>query len=244
MTAMNELSIIIPCLHSTQILPLLIDELSSYLRANPGDVDIIVVTNDKSPDSDKLVDYVKKKYPWLKFEMLQIAGQARSFGALVRFGCAYSTSSYAVILSAYGEDDIGMISKMLVQIRKGAQVVQATRTDPLNLKGQVLLKFRIYQAVYRFLIRVLLGFKVSDSTYGFKMFDRVFIQSFGLSQNGFSISPEITLKTLLAGGKVEYITANVKSKPLNEDFKLYREGIQYLWLPLRGSFHRIGLLWF
>jgi len=241
---MNELSIIIPCLYSAEILPPLMDELSNYLRANPSDVDVIVVTNDKSPYSDRAVDYVKKKYPWLKFEMLQIAGGMRSFGALVRFGCAYSTSSYAVIVSAHGEDDISMISKMLAKIRKGAQVVQAARSDPLNSKRQVSLKFRIYQAVYRFLIRVLLGLKATDSTYGFKMFDRVFIQSFGLSQNGFSICPEITLKTLLAGGKVEYITAKVKSKPLNKDFKLYKEGIQYLWLPFRGFFHRIGILWF
>lgn len=241
---MNELSIIIPCIHSAQILAPLIDELSSYLMGNPGDVDIIVVTNDKSFHSDTVVDYVKKRYPWLKFEMLQIAGEERSFGALVRFGCAYSTSSYATIVSAYGEDDISMIPKMLAQIRSGAQVVQAARTDPLNLNSEVSIKFRIYQAVYRFLIRVLLGLKITDSTYSFKMFDRIFIQSFGLSQNGFSISPEITLKALLAGGKVEYIVSKVKSKPLNKDFKLYKEGISYLWLLLRGFSHRIGILWF
>ncbi len=241
---MNELSIIIPCLYSTEILPGLIDQLSNYLRGNPGDVDIIVVTNDKSPHADALISYVKKKYPWLKFEMLQITGGMRSFGALVRFGCAYSTSSYAVIVSAYGEDDISMIPQMLAKIRKGAQVVQATRTNDLNSTNEVSLKFRIYQAVYRFFIKILLGLNITDSTYGFKMFDRVFTQSFGLSQNGFSISPEITLKTLLAGGKVEYLASKVKSKALNKDFKLYREGISYLWLLFRGAFHRIGILWF
>lgn len=212
--------------------------------ANPGDVDIIVVANDKSPYSDSIVDYVKKRYPWLKFEMLQITGGMRSFGALVRFGCAYSTSSYVVIVSAYGEDDISMIPKMLNQIRRGAQVVQATRADTLNANKEVLVKFRIYQAVYRLLIKVLLGLRVRDSTYSFKMFDRIFIQSSGLSQNGFSICPEITLKALLAGGKVEYIVSKVKSKPLNKDFKLCKEGVSYLWLLLRGFLHKIGILWF
>jgi hypothetical protein len=241
---MNELSVIIPCIHSAEILPPLIDELSSYLMVNPGDVDIIVVTNDKSKYPDSLVDHVKGKYPWLKFELLQVSGGMRSFGALVRFGCAYSTSSYAVIVSAYGEDDISMIPKMLNQIRKGAQVVQATRDDSMNLNSEVSRRFRVYQVVYRFLVKALLGLRVKDSTYGFKMFDRVFIQACGLSQNGFSICPEITLKALLAGGEVEYLSSKVKSKLLNKDFKLYREGIAYLWLLIRGFCHRLGVLWF
>lgn len=241
---MNELSIIVPCIHSTGTLYSLIDELSNHLTNNPSDVDIIVVTNDKIPHTDAVVNYVKNKYPWLKFELLQISGRVRSFGALVRFGCAYSTSSYAVIVSSYGEDDISIIPKMLNQIRKGAQVVQATRADPRNLLREVSFRFRIYQIVYRFLIRVLLGFNIKDSTYSFKMFDRVFVQALGLSQNGFSLCPEITLKALLAGGRVEYIVSKVKSKPLNKDFKLHREGLQYVWLLFRGLLHKIGILWF
>lgn len=241
---MNELSVIIPCIHSVRSLRPLVDELSSYLMGNPNDTDIIVATNDKTADADQLVEYVRKKYPWLKFEMLQITSGERSFGALVRFGCAYSTSSYAVIVSASREDDVSMIPKMLQQIRKGAQVVQATREDPLNLKKEVFLRFRIYQAMYRFFIRILLGLSVKDSTYAFKMFDRVFIQSLGLSQNGFSICPEITIKALLAKGKVEYVSSKVRSKPLNKDFNLLKEGICYFGLLVRGCLHRMGILWF
>jgi glycosyltransferase involved in cell wall biosynthesis len=241
---MNELSIVIPCISTTKLLPDLIDELAGYLMANPSDVDIIVVANEMSHAPGNLVGYVQNNYPWLKFEMLQLKGGRRSFGALARFGIAYSNSSYVVLVSGYGEDDVGIIPKMLNQIRKGSQVVQATRSSSLNGKDGVSLKFRLYQALYRFLIELLLGIKIKDSTYGFKMFDRVFIQSLGLNQNGFSICPEITLKALLAGGKVEYVDTKVKSKPLNKDFKLYKEGISYLWLLLRGFVHRLGILWF
>ncbi|MGD0335719.1 MAG: glycosyltransferase [Candidatus Omnitrophota bacterium] len=241
---MNELSVIIPCISTTELLPALVDELAGYLMANPSDVDIIVVANEKSYTPNNLSGYVQSNYPWLKFEMLQLKGGRRSFGALARFGIAYSTSSYVVLVSGYGEDDIGIIPKMLNQIRNGAQVVQATRSGSLSNKNDVSFKFRLYQALYRFLIKLLLGIKIKDSTYGFKMFDRVFIQSLGLNQNGFSICPEITLKALLAGGRVEYVDSKVKSKPLNKDFKLYKEGISYLWLLLRGFAHRLGILWF
>lgn len=241
---MNELSIVIPCISSIEALPEFIDELAFHLTNNPSDIDIIVVVNEKIPSTGRLIHYVKKKYPWLKFELLQRAGNSRSYGALARFGMAYSTSRYVVLVSPYGEDDICLITSMLTQIRKGAQLVQATRYASNEEAKGVRLRFRIYQYIYRALARVLLGVKISDSTYGFKMFDRVFVQALGVTQNGYSICPEITFKVLLAGGKVEYISSDFKSTPLKKDFKLYKEGFGYLWVLLRGFAHRIGVLWF
>jgi dolichol-phosphate mannosyltransferase len=222
----------------------LIDELAVFLMKSPSDTEIIVVANEKVQSIGNIVHYVKNKYPWMKFEMLQIKGGTRSYGALVRFGVAYSSSRYALLVSSSGENDFTLIPKMLSKIREGAQVVQASRYSSSNNSKDVPFKFRFYQHIYRSLAKLLLGFKVSDSTYGFKMFDRVFIQALGLNQNGYSVCPEITFKTLLAGGKVEYIASSNKSSTINRDFKLYKEGIGYLWLLVRGFMHRIGILWF
>lgn len=241
---MNELSIIVPCLYSIKNLCEFIDELAVYLMTNPADIDLIIVANPKAGSADEIIGYVREKYSWLKFEFLQFSSGTRSYGALARFGIAYSTSSYVVLVSPYGDNDIAIIPDMLKEIRKGKQVVQATRYSvPAEAKG-ISLKYRLYQIVYRALVRILLGFSMSDSTYGFKMFDRVFVQAMGLTQNGFSISPEITFKTLLAGGEVSYISSKVKSVPINKDFKLYKEGKGYIWLLFRGFCHRIGILWF
>ena len=76
------------------------------------------------------------------------------------------------------------------------------------------------------------------------MFDRVFIQAVGLTQTVRSISPEITLKGLLAGGKVEYLPAGVRSKQIGSKFKLHKDGFGYAWLLIRGFGHRIGITWF
>lgn len=241
---MNELSIVIPCVSSTDALPGFIDELATYLTTNPSDVDIIVVANEKAESVEDIVECIQKKYPWLKFTMLQRRGHTRNYGALARFGIAYSASHYVVLISSYGENDISIVPEMLNRIRKGVQVVQATRYASDADARVVPLRFRAYQFIYRSLTRILLGVSISDSTYGFKMFDRVFIQAMGLTQNGYSICPEITFKTFLAGGKVEYIPSRVKSTPVNKDFKLHEEGIKYLWLLLRGFAHRIGILWF
>lgn len=241
---MNELSIIIPCLSSIDLLNERINELAIYLMKNPIDIEIIVVANEKVQSLVRIVEYVKERYPWMKFTALQRKGYSRNYGALARFGIAYSLSHYVVLVSSHGENDISVIPEMLAKMRAGAQVVQATRYSRKKDAKKIPFRFRLYQDIYRFFTRSLLGFRISDSTYGFKMFDRIFIQAIGLNQNGYSICPEITIKTLLAEGRVDYITSTNKPISINRDFKLYIEGIGYFWLLLRGIMHKKGILWF
>ncbi|KKU74108.1 MAG: Glycosyl transferase, group 2 family protein [Parcubacteria group bacterium GW2011_GWA2_47_26] len=241
---MNELSIVVPCVSTIETLPKFIDELARYLMVNPSDVDLIVVANPSAKNPEMIVEYARKNYPWLKMTMLQRSSRDALFGALTRFGIAHSASRYAAIVSPYGEDDLSIIPKMLLKIRQGAQVVQATRyTKPEDARGMPF-KFKVYQVIYRTLTRALLRQDITDSTYGFKMFDRAFIQALGLTQNGYSICPEITLKALLAKGKVGYVSSVMKPSPLNKDFNLVREGLGYLWILARGFGHRLGILWF
>lgn len=242
---MSELSVITLCLSTLEPLPRFIDNIARYLMANPSDIDLVMVINKTAEDPEAIIEYARKQYPWLKLVMLQRnGGGRRSYGALVRFGIAYSTSRYVVLVSPYGEDDLSIIPEMLRKIRQGVQVVQAVRYSSTEDADKVPFKFRLYQEIYRFLTKIFLGFLINDSTYGFKMFDRAFIQALGLNQNGYSLSPEITLKALLAGGKVEYISSRMQEVPPHRDFKLYREGLGYLWLLVRGFGHRINILWF
>jgi len=240
----NELSIIIPCVSTIEPLPRFIDDLARYLMENPSDVDLIVVANPSANGLEKVIEHGRKQHPWLKLTILQRTGKDVLFGALARFGIAYSGSRYVVLVSPYGENDISIIPEMLRRIRQGAQVVQATRYTKAEDARSVPLLYRFYQYIYRFLTKLFLGVKITDSTYGFKMFDRAFTQALGLAQNGYSISPEITLKAVLAGGRVEYVPSTANLSPLNKDFKLYREGLGYLWLLIRGAAHRMGILWF
>ncbi len=224
MSAMNELSIIIPVLSGYAGLPVFIDGLAQYLKTNPGDVDIIVAVDQTVPDPERVLAYVHDRHPWLQFRILQKYGKGseHNYGALVRFGMAYSNSKYVVLVSPLGEDDLSKLQDMLALIRKGCQVVQATRYANPKDARQVKPLFRLYQLFYRLCVRVLLGLNVSDSTYAFKMFDRVFIQSLGITRNRFSICPEITIKSLLAGGKVEYVPSTLKPAQDGARFRLTR----------------------
>jgi hypothetical protein len=241
---MNELSVIVPCVSSTESIPAFLDELAGYLMANPSDVDCIIAANERICDVKTIAKHIQEKYPWMQCTMTLRSGSTRNFGALARFGLAHSTSRYAVLVSPYGEDDLSIITEMLKTVRAGAQVAQATRYETLEDRMTVSARFRLYQSIYRSLTHTLLGASITDSTYGFKMFDRSFMQALGLTQNGFSISPEITLKTVLAGGQVAYVPSKVKRANAQKDFSLTREGFGYLMVLTRGALHRLGFLWF
>ena len=188
---MNELSIIVICHSRVEVLPNFIDSLSKYLMGNPGDIEIIIVTNENNPiltqgqvlvekysyglhKSEKMVciknsltsvsNFVKECYPWLKFRMLQKNGTSNPIGAMIRFGLAFSTSKYVVLISPYGEDDISIINNMLTLMRKGSQLVQVSRYSNQQDSGTVKVVFRFYQAVYQKLAWLFLGLRSSDFT--------------------------------------------------------------------------------
>ncbi len=241
---MNELSVVIPCVSSVDALSEFVDKLTAHLMDNPSEIDVVIVANESAGRMEDFMRRTQERYPWLRFEVLVRSGSKRNYGALARFGIAYSTSRYVVLVSPYGPDDIGLISPMLRKIREGCQVVQAISESPRAESGVKGATFSIYRYVYRWLAQALAGIEIKSATNSFKMFDRVFIQALGLTRNDHSICTEITFKVLLAGGKLEYVTSNTKAVPKNKDFHICRDGIGYSWVLTRGFFHRIGVLWF
>ena len=174
--------------------------------SNPSEIDVIVVANEEIASTGQLINYVQQKYPWLKFELLIRTGNKRNYGALARFGIAYSTSQYVVLVSPFGDNDLHIVNLMLNKIRKGYQVIQVTSKLSKADTNRKQMMFNIYRLIYRFLAQIMIGVKIKSATNTFKMFDRVFVQALGLTRNTHSICPEITFKVLLAGGKLKYLS--------------------------------------
>ncbi|MEK7529836.1 MAG: hypothetical protein AAB570_02835 [Patescibacteria group bacterium] len=241
---MNELSIVIPCLSSLRELPDFFQHLSGELMKNSTDVDVIVVTQEHAQEATKIAAHVKERYPWLQCSVLQSTGGPKSYGALARFGTAYSSSRYVALVSPYNEDDLSILGTMLSRARGGAQLVQATRYADTDAASGMPWKYRLYQRLYRFLVRLCVGADVTDSTYAYKLFDRTFVLALGLTHNGYSVCPEITLKSLLAGAHVAYVPTTFRVSDLNQDFHLLKEGVGYLRVLWRAVAHRMGVQWF
>ncbi len=106
--------------------------------------------------------------------------------------------------------------------------------------------YRIYQAIYRGAIRLLLGMSIRDSTYGFRAFNRNYVHALGVSGNRFNICPEMTFKILLSGGTVEYVPGRQGDFQHggSQKFHLPFEILGYAGVLGQAWLYRLGLPWF
>jgi len=198
---------------------------------------------------DRTVEFavqLSQRFPELHLRVLQRSNVNPGFGSLVRYGIAHATGRYCVLVAPDGTDPVELIPEMVRGLREGKQMVICSRYVRSAEGGGVPLRYRVYQRIYRRAILLTLGREVTDSTNGFRAFDRVFIQAIGLGSNRFNVCPEMTFKTMLAGGEIGYLSGQPLPQPGagSEKFKLSNEIFGYGVVLTRAVLHRLGINWF
>jgi glycosyltransferase involved in cell wall biosynthesis len=208
-------------------------------------VEVLIVDDASRDGTVEVGARLSERFPELHMRVLQRSDVNPGFGALVRYGIAHATGRYCAIVAPDGTDPVELIPSMVRELRRGRQMVICSRYSA-NDGAAVSRRYRIYQRVYRRAIRLLLGREITDSTNGFRSFDRVFVQAIGLSSNRFSVCPEMTFKATLAGGAVGYLAGQPLPRPGagSEKFKLSNEIAGYGIVLGRAALHRLGIRWF
>jgi dolichol-phosphate mannosyltransferase len=207
----------------------------------------VLLVDDASTDGTvQVAAELSRRFPELHMRVLQRSEENPGFGALVRYGVAHSAGRYCAIVAPDGTDPVELIPRMVQELRGGRQMVICSRYLEDDDGAAISRRYRIYQRIYRTGIRLLLGREITDSTNGFRAFDRVFVQAIGLSSNRFSVAPEMTFKATLAGGDVGYLPGQPlpRAGAGSEKFKLSNEIAGYAVVLLRAALHRIGVRWF
>ncbi|MCC7496085.1 MAG: glycosyltransferase family 2 protein [Bryobacterales bacterium] len=242
---MPELSIVIPSLQQADNLPSLLAELNRIVVDHSMDVETVISDDASEDETLEVAAGLKGEYPDLRIRVLHRYKPRRGYGAVVRYGLAHATGRFAAIVAANGQNPAELLPRMLQMARQGAHLVQCSRFDRAADEQTVPLVFRCYQSAYRLMARAVLGRWISDSTYGFKLFDRVLAFALGLSSNKLSLSPELTFKILLAGGQVRFVHGSRPEQGKNgARFHLLRDAPGYLRVLARAGLHRVGILWF
>lgn len=243
---MPELSVVMPCLDEEETLQGAVDALNDVVTQASLDVELIILDDESRDGTLSLATRLIDEYPSLHIRVFHRVRRRRGFGAIARYGVAHATGRYCAFVSADGLDPVHLLPQFLPRLRAGAQHVQCSRYVRPEDNHTVPLKYRLYQSVYRRLVQILLGQEIKDSTYGFRAFDRVFIQALGVTSNRFNLCPEITFKVLLSGGRTDYLPGHPTPhrKGGSAKFQLPHESLGYLYVLVRASLHRIGLYWF
>lgn len=243
---MFELSVLICAHNEARVLQGCLASLHGVLVDASISAEVIIVDDGSDDGTADLAVKLSAQVPELHMLMLERVRDNGGYGSLVRYGLAHSSGRYCVLVAADGSDPVDMIPKMVAELRKGRQLIICSRYIDSNSGVGVARKYRIYQSLYRAAIHALLGNTITDSTNGFRAFDRAFIQSLGLSSTSFSVCPEMTFKVLLSGGQITYLPGQPTLPPGegSNKFKLGNEILGYAFVLLRATLHRIGIRWY
>lgn len=207
----------------------------------------VLIVDDASDDATvETAVRLASEHPNLHVRVFKRDVAKPSFGALVRYGLAHAAGRFCVIVSADGTDPVHLLPEMLKRLRGGATMTIVSRYIRPQDTRTVGTAYRLYQSIYRVAIKLLLGREVTDSTYGFRAFNRIHILELGLAANRFNIFPEMTFKVLESGGTVEYVPGAQQPVGVggSEKFKLPNEIVGYAAVLGRAGLHRAGVRWF
>jgi dolichol-phosphate mannosyltransferase len=244
---MHELSIILPCHNDSAVLMDTLNALCEVVTYNSVSVETLIV-DDSSEDATLEVGMkAALAFPALHVRLLARKHLQPGLGGILRYGLAFAQGRFAALLSSDGQDPVELIPVFLQRLRAGKHLVQCSRYLRDEDAAAVPLKYRLYQRIYRLMTRLLVGSAAADTTYGFRAFDRVFIQALGLSAKRFNVCPEMTFKVMLCGGAIEYVPGKPRGprEGGQTKFQLPSEILGYVYVLLRAGLHRLGLMrWF
>lgn len=243
---MPEVSLLIPCLNEAENLPKLLERVERVCLGADLDVETIILDDASEDDTLKVAQALRAKHKPLNLRVIHRFEPRRGLGSLIRYGLAYATGRYALLMTADGAHPIEDLPKYLAEARKGAQLVQCSRYERPEDGADIPTKFKDYSSVYKGLAGALLGWDMRDPTCSFKLMDRTFLLAVGVRANNLSLIPEITFKTYLAGGKVAIVPGRQSFRERGiSQFHFLREASSYAYVLLRAWLHKAGTLsWF
>ena len=207
---------IIPALNEAESLPAVLDDLATRLPH----VDVLVV-DDGSTDETALVAHEHGAIvASLPFNL--------GIGAALRTGFRYAARhgyDRAFQFDADGQHDAGEVHKLLTALDDGADMVIGTRFAPgeheyavSRVRGAAMLMLRV-------MIRLLLGRRFSDTSSGFRGFNRDVIEHFArVYPREYMDSVEALVSASYRGFRIDEVPVQMHERaggqPSNRNFKL------------------------
>lgn len=242
---MPELTILVPCLNEADSLPALMERLEKVCVSADVDVETIILDDASIDGTIDVAKSLRTMHKELNIRIVHRFQPRRGFGALIRYGVAYATGRYCLLVAADGAHPIEELPVYLQHARNGAQLVQCSRYERAEDQRNIPRRFKSYQALYRGFVRLLLGWDIRDPTCSFKLLDRIYLLAIGIRANSLSVVPEITFKVKLSGGKIAFVPGSQSFRPRGiSQFRFFREAVSYGYVLLRAWLHRIGFAWF
>ena len=237
-----EISIIVPCLNEEQNIPILVQSLTALIEEHRLAAEILIVDDCSDDYTFREAFVLANANPRVK---ALHKGLPRGIGNAIRYGIDHALGKVGVVVMGDLVDPLSAIPDFRDCIQKdGYQLVLLSRyVDPED-HSNIPFLYRFYHFWYRLLCRMLVGVQLRDITYAFRGFDIAYVRGLYLESGGFEVSPEITLKTWLAGGSIYELKGSQGRRIQGESkFVFSRVGFGYARVLVKAGLARLLGKW-
>ncbi len=179
------ISAVLPAFNEEANLERTVRALVPVLGDVAADYEILVVDDGSTDGTAQAARLLAEEVPSLR---LLRHGRNQGYGAALRTGFAAAQREWILLLDADGQFLPEELPR-LVEAASGADLVlgyRRSRADPALR--------RLFAAVWRLLVRALLGVSVRDTNCGFKLMRTALVQGLDLQARGAVISAELLAK--------------------------------------------------
>jgi len=220
----KSVSLIIPAYNEEKAIAGSLENISSFMKSNFSDFEIIVV-NDAS--TDRTAEEVSK------FKDISIISHPynKGNGATVRTGIRNASKEFVVMMDADGQHDIKDITG-IVDLLGTYECVVGARTE--SSEGSF--HRNLANRFYNFLASYVTNLRIEDLTSGYRGFKTSVIKKFlYLFPNGFSYPTTSTLAIIKGGYNLKYYPIHAKKRIGKSKIKLFRDGFRFLLIIVKIS---------
>lgn len=204
-----KISLIIPCYNEeVNIQKGVLDKIGNYTAQDARFSEVLIV-DDGSNDSSKVV--IKNKYlkTFPKFRLIQNSHQGKAFAVLT--GIKQAKYDYVIFSDIDLATPIDEVEKLIAKTKDGAQIVIGSRNN--SRAGAPILR-KIMAKGFIFIRNIIIGLEgIKDTQCGFKLFEKQAamkiidkLQVFHNNRNakGSSVSAGFDIEFLFLGQKLNY----------------------------------------
>jgi dolichol-phosphate mannosyltransferase len=196
-----DVSVIAPCLNEDQNIAALVDKLVRLLETAGVTHEILIVDDCSDDYTFREAFLLSSRHPAVT---ALHKGLPRGIGHAIRFGLDHARGRMGVVVMGDNVDPLAAIPDFRAKvIDEGYDLVLLNRyTTAENRASIPLWPYRALQLAYYWACRLAAGLPYRDPTYAYRAFSIDYVRGLNLESAGFEISPEITLKTWLRGGRI------------------------------------------
>lgn len=219
------ISIVIPCLNEEESVRICLRDIREVIKTHALDAEVIVVDNDSTDESARLVLDEARTFPRLRL----ITEERRGYGSACLRGFRESQGSMIYMADMDTTYDFNDIPRFIERIQKGSDLVVGNRfTGGMDRGAMPTLHRFAGNPFLSALVRLLFNAPLGDMHCGARMITKEGFEKLHLKTTGMEFASEMIIKSAQKGLRMAEIPVRYRARRGTSKLKSFSDGWRHL----------------